>query len=246
MMSQGAKISFIGLLNWYADLFEDFNWPAAFTQDEDPLDKNAFLDELLTHTAELEVLYPQPEMMRRFLGSWSKTRVPVWDHMWETTQYEYNPIENYNRIEIGTDIDTHSGTDYNANVLTRSGSDTESHSGTDTVTDTPDTSHYVAAYDSVASGDNDGLVKQTRDEGEIISETEYNSDRTTEYDSSDSTQGSLTHGHVLTKGHQLNVHGNIGTVTTQDMVIQEREIAIFNLYEFMIQDIKNRFCILVY
>lgn len=229
-MSQGAKVSFIGLLNWYADLFEDFNWPSAFTQEEDPLDKVAFMDELLTNTAELEVIYPEPELMRRFLGSWSKTRVPVWDHMWETTQYEYNPIENYNRIENGKDTDTHSGTDSNSNTLTRA--------GTDTVTDTPDTSHYVAAYDSAASGDNDGLVKASRDDGEIISATVYGS--------SDTNSGSLTHGHKITTDHTLNVHGNIGTTTTQDMISQEREIAKFNFYDYIIQDIKGRFCVLVY
>ena len=234
-MSRAAKISLIGLATWNSDLFKEFNWPAAFSPIEDdenfePLDKDAFLDELFARTAELELLYPDPDIMERMLASWSKIRVPVWDHMWQTTQYTYNPIENYDRTEQGTDTDTHSGTDSYEDTLTRSGADT--------VTDTPDMAHYESAYDSVASGDNDGLVKSTKDAGENVSETAY--------DSSDTTEGSTTHGHMITRGHNLHVHGNIGTVTAQEMIRQEREIAQFNLYELMIQDFKDRFCILVY
>ena len=234
-MSRAAKISLIGLATWNGDLFKEFNWPAAFSPIEDdeefePLDKDAFLDELFARTAELELLYPDPAIMERMLASWSKIRVPVWDHMWQTTQYTYNPIENYDRTEQGTDTDTHSGTDSYGNSLTRA--------GTDTVTDTPDMAHYEAAYDSAAAGDDDGLVKSTKDTGENVSETAY--------DSSDTTEGSTTFGHKITRGHNLHVHGNIGTVTAQEMIRQEREIAQFNLYEMMIQDFKDRFCILVY
>ena len=229
-MSREAKISLIGLANWNPDLFDDFNWPAAFSQDEDPLDKDAFLDELFSQTAELEILYPDPALMQRLLSSWSKVRLPVWDHLWETTQYTYNPIENYDRTEEGTDTDTHSGTDSYGNSVT--------HTGTDTNTSTPDTAHYEAAYDSAASGDNDGLVKSSRDAGEIVNATVYGSTET--------TGGTQTHGHKITRGHGLHVHGNIGTVTAQDMIKQEREIAIFNLYDTMIDEFKQRFCILVY
>lgn len=229
-MSREAKISLMGLATWNPDLFDDFNWPAAFSQDEDPLDKDAFLDELYSQTAELEILYPDPALMQRLLASWSKVRLPVWDHLWETTQYQYNPIENYDRIEEGTDTDTHSGTDSYGNSVT--------HTGTDTNTSTPDTAHYEAAYDSAASGDNDGLVKSSRDAGEIVDATVYGSTET--------TGGTQTYGHKITKGHGLHVHGNIGTVTAQDMIKQEREIAMFNLYDTMIDEFKQRFCILVY
>ena len=229
-MSREAKISLMGLATWNPDLFDDFNWPEAFSQDEDPLDKDAFLDELYSQTAELEILYTDPALMQRLLSSWSKVRLPVWNHLWETTQYTYNPIENYDRTEEGTDTDTHSGTDSYGNTV--------AHTGTDTVTDTPDTAHYEAAYDSVSSGNDDGLVKSSQDTGEIVSETVYGSTET--------TGGTNTHGHKITRGHGLHVHGNIGVMSSQDMIKQEREIAIFNLYDTMIDEFKQRFCILVY
>lgn len=229
-MAQEGKISLIGLANWNDDLFSQMCWPDPFDGDTPALDQEAFIYELLMQTAELEVIYPDPEFMQHAIGTWSHTRVDIWNRLWATTQYEYNPIENYNRIEDGTDKDTHSGTDTNGNTLT--------HSGTDTVTDETDANHYKAAYDSAAAGENDGLVKATRDDAGNTS--------TTVYGSSDSNSGSFTHGHVLITKHDLNVHGNIGTVTTQKMIQEERDISTFSIVDVMIRDFKDRFCVLVY
>ena len=232
-MAQEGKISFLGLMHWDDQLFSLMNWPDPFIgeDDEDPaLDKDAFLDELLAQTAEMEVIYPQPVIMKNLIGSWSKTQLPVWNELWATTQYEYNPIDNYNRIEEGKDTDTHSGTDTYGNVLART--------GTDTTTDTPDLTQYEAAYDSAASGSDDGLVASTRQGGENVSEIEYGS--------TDTNNGSTIHGHKIVTDHELNVHGNIGTVTTQKMINEQREVVEFNFYDRMIDDFKKRFCVLVY
>ena len=40
--------------------------------------------------------------------------------------------------------------------------------------------------------------------------------------------------------------GNIGITMTQDMIAKEREINTFNIYDFIIDSFKKRFCILVY
>lgn len=229
-MAQEGKISLIGLANWNSELFSEMNWPDPFDGDTPALDQDAFLYELMMQTAELEVIYPDPEFMQHAIGVWSHTRLDIWNRLWATTQYEYNPIENYDRTEDGTDKDTHTGTDTNGNTLT--------HTGTDTVTDETDANHYKAAYDSAAAGENDGLVKATRDDAGNTS--------TTVYGSSDSNSGSFTHGHVITRDHDLHVHGNIGTVTAQKMIQEERDISTFSIVDVMIRDFKDRFCILVY
>ena len=220
-MAMEAKMSVLGLLNWDEDLFENFAWPEAFlshTVDnvEIPpaLDKVAFLAELASQTAELEIIYPRPDVFQAILNKWSITRKRIWDHMWNTTQYEYNPIENYDRSETSTD--THN-LSYN-------------HFGADTTTDTPHAEHFEAAYDSTAGQDDDGLVKTSRDAGLNTSQTAYNSANT--------DTGTL--------GRTSRIHGNIGGTTSQQMIMQEREVAKFSLYDMMIQDFKDRFCILVY
>ena len=245
-MPQEGKISFIGLANWDDDLFEHMCWPDPFDGDEPVLNQQAFLYELLARTAELEVIYPDPNIMKWMIGTWSQTRCPVWNELWATTTYEYNPIENYNRIEDGTDTDKHTGTTSDTHSGTDSYGDTLTKQGTDTNTTTPLNEKYVAAYDSAASGDADGLVKTERDEGETVNETVYG---TTDSTTGSQTYGStITHGYAdtMTKEHDLNVHGNIGTVTTQKMIQEQREIVTFNFYDVMIRDFIDRFCILVY
>ena len=245
-MAQEGKISFLGLTNWDPDLFEDICWPDPFDGDDPVLDKQAFLFELVARTAELEVIYPNPAIMKAMIGFWSKTKCPVWNELWATTTYEYNPIENYNRIEDGTDKDIHTGQNTETHSGTDSYGDTLTKQGTDTNTTTPLNEKYVAAYDSAAAGDADGLVKTERDEGETVNATVYGT--------TDTTNGSTTHGHkvttgygdTITKDHDLNVHGNIGTVTTQKMILEQREIVTFNFYDVMIRDFMERFCILVY
>ena len=41
-------------------------------------------------------------------------------------------------------------------------------------------------------------------------------------------------------------YGNIGVTTTQHMIQEERDIADFDIYNYIISDFKYRFCILVY
>lgn len=41
-------------------------------------------------------------------------------------------------------------------------------------------------------------------------------------------------------------HGNIGVTTTQQMIEQERSAVKFNMYDYIVESFKQRFCILVY
>lgn len=40
--------------------------------------------------------------------------------------------------------------------------------------------------------------------------------------------------------------GNIGTTSTQDLIGQERDAALFNLYDFIAEDFKAEFCLALY
>ena len=66
------------------------------------IDRETLIDNLLLETESLEVLYPNPDFMKMAVEVWSKERVSVWEKLYETTILEYNPIENYDRMETGT------------------------------------------------------------------------------------------------------------------------------------------------
>ena len=306
-MSRSVSLSPLGLYQWDQSVFDLMQIPEA-------LDKNTLIDNLLAETAELEVLYPNPIVFKNLVGVWSVKNLDVWNRLYATTQYEYNPIENYNRYETGSDsgtgrtthsgtdttteTTTHGGTDGRTEALTTGGTDTlamtrreggnetentttsTSQGGHDTVNGTDSKGHWIAGFNSSASGNDDGLVKQSRDEdtaqtstaygktesgtgtkSTTFGKTETNQDQTT-YGKTESVQETKTYGETIGKTggvthgeqvattnegeHELHAHGNIGVTSTQDMIKQEREIDLFNLYDIIIEDFKMRFCILVY
>ena len=225
-MGRMTTLSPLGLYRWDETIFDLMQIPSA-------LDKPTLIDNLLSETAELEVLYPNPVVFKNLVGAWSAKQIDIWNRLYATTQYEYNPIENYNRYETGsedgTGRTTHSGTDTTADTTTyggtdgrteaimQGGSDTNTRQfaeggtqgesttnsmaeggsttvtkqmaeggtqgeattdqmalgGQDVVTGTDTKGHWVAGFDSTPSGQNDGLVKQTRDQDDATTTTAY-------------------------------------------------------------------------
>lgn len=282
-MSRGINLSPLGLYNWDSTVFDLMQIPEA-------LDKDTLVKNLLAETAELEVLYPNPVVFKNLVGVWSAKQIDIWNRLYSTTQYEYNPIENYDRHETGSDSGTgsttHSGTDGRTEAITTGGKDTldmtrrdggtevvdtqysNEQGGQDEVTGTDKKGHWIAGFNSQGSGSDDGLVKQTKDQDDASTTTEYgkteegtgsttttfgktetNKDETT-YGKTENVQETKTYGEQIqtTSGgqHELRAHGNIGVTTTQEMIKQERQIDLFNIYDIIIEDFKMRFCILVY
>ena len=230
-MGRAVNLSPLGLYNWDHTVFDLMQIPEA-------LDKDTLVDNLLAETAELEVLYPNPVVFKNLVGVWSAKQIDIWNRLYATTQYDYNPIENYNRYEEGnedgTGRTTHSGTD--RRTIDRD------MGGSDTTTGENDSEHYVAGFNATPSGQDDGLKKQTRDETDATS--------TTNYGSTEDVTDNLTHGEQIATtnegSHELHAHGNIGVTTTQKLIREQRDIDLFNLYDIIIEDFKMRFCILVY
>lgn len=169
-MGRAVNLSPLGLYNWDDTLFDLMEIPEA-------LDKNVLVQNLLAETAELEVLYPNPVVFKNLLGVWSRKNRDVWNKLYATTQYDYNPIENYNRYETGSDNGTgrttHSGTDTTA--------DTTTHGGTDGRTET------------MTTGGKDTLDMTRRDGG---TETE-NTTSNVEQGGQDVVTGADTKGHWI-------------------------------------------------
>ena len=103
------------------------------------IDKNILIPDLLAQLAEYEILYPDIETVRTILASWSRHRKPVWERIVKAAEAEYNPIENYDRIEEWSDTGTGSGSA------------------------TGSSDHYSAGYNPNNLGTPPGMVKQNQD-----------------------------------------------------------------------------------
>ena len=91
-----ATLSLLGLYSFRGDILDDFKLPEG-------IDRDDVVEMLLFDTAELELLTPDPDIMKQLLGRWSNVRVNAWSKMLETETVEYNPIHNYDRQEDWVD-----------------------------------------------------------------------------------------------------------------------------------------------
>ena len=89
-MGRAVNLSPLGLYEWDNTVFDLMQIP-------EELDKEVLVKNILAETAELEVLYPNPVVFKNLVYVWSAKELDVWERLYATTQYEYNPIENYNR-----------------------------------------------------------------------------------------------------------------------------------------------------
>ena len=177
-----------GLYNYDNTLFEGFNVPEGLV-------KQIAIDAILMRTRELEILYPDLTYMKNRIKIWSDKYQNNWKKLYDTTVLEYNPIENYDRMEDWTDIDIEKGSNFRSNdinntvgnVITESGSITEQNT----------------AF-------NDGLkdhAKNITSNNTTNNGTEY-----TQENGHDSSQRDLKHTKIG------RAHGNIGVTTSQQMI----------------------------
>ena len=240
-MSRGATVSVLGLYNFNNDLFENMVFPAGFSEE----DQETTIQNILMECAELEILFPSYDSMHEAIGYWSKMQVKTWQRIFNASELEYDPIENYNRTEtetIGEDRSiSHSGSDTNrtsgTDTDTVSSQGTTAHSGADEVV------NKITAYDSSNMLNHDLSSIQ---HGETVQEAASGTN-STNYGKTETMQHGLVIENDGTITRENHTSGNIGVTTSQQMLEQEIELsAKLNVIKMIVDAFKTRFCILVY
>ena len=206
----------------------------------DGVDVDLVKDNLLAETAELEVIYPDAMFMQAMIGRWSAKELPIWERLYKTTLLEYNPIENYDRMEEWTEAeDTKKNTEADATGTSRTDTDGTStrQSNTDGVINDQ---KYVSAYNEIEftpterdnNTQNEKNESEQKDVGTVSVKT-----------SAENTTDETGNRNLLRKGR---AHGNIGVTTSQQMIEAERDVALYNIIDVIINSFKNRFCLQIY
>ena len=160
------------------------------------------------------------------------------DTLYNTTILEYNPIENYNSTEketttlSGSEIDTKSGSE----IHNRAGNDSTTYTGGTTTTPTGSTSvtrketafnepsdlatssQDVTSYDGMSTSEvfKDRADTKSHDETETATYNNLKNERTFNNRRNERT---------------FERKGNIGVTTSQQMLEQERNIALFSVWQ---------------
>ena len=212
-MARSAMLSILGLYLYDKTLFDGLQLPTARTDTvtgvtTEAVDKDVLVDNMLLKLAELEVIYPDTDVMKEAIARWSATRIKEWDKLNLTLYLEWNPLYNYDWSEEWTDGENGSGND----------SGSVQGSGTNTSTGS------VAGFNSTSLVDNSKTAVSGNSTQSTTSSNSYNKNST----------------------HSGTVKGNIGVTTSDQMVAQFRETVKFNIYDVIIDEFKQRFCLMVY
>lgn len=222
-----ATLSILGLYNYQPAIFDSLTIPTS-------VDKETLIDNIIMEAAELELLFPNADILGRLIGNWSKTRLAAWTRMIGALDAEYNPIENSDRYEDHLEDytrDLKERDDYNRN-LTDSGN-----------------SNSSGSIQNSRTGYNSSDLQLTDSSG-----SEDHSDDSRSYTGGDNRNKGYTGGDNRNKGFTggdtrhtvVHTHGNIGVTTNQEMVGAELKLRQYDIYKLITNEFIDTFCIGVY
>ena len=58
------------------------------------LDRDVLINNILMETGEMDCIYPEPDFCKWAITQWSKKELPVWQELYNTIFYKYNPLWN--------------------------------------------------------------------------------------------------------------------------------------------------------
>ena len=236
-----AFLDLIGMYNYDPTVLDGLVYPAG-------LDPETLKDNILMESAEQELIYSNIDFMKQAIASWSYKQLHVWQELYDTTQYEYNPIWN----KDGTFSET----------ITRDLKATEDFTDTHNLQD-KNTRNYEDKETRDLKGSNDATVTDSVYGFNSSSEAPANKS-VTDQDTTDTGTDTINHTGTDTIDHTgtfkkdrdttdtgtitttRTEQGNIGVTSTQSMIKEQREVVTLNLYDVITQDFIERFCLKVY
>ena len=237
-----ATITLRGILAGQPSLLDDLQIPAT-------LDRDTMIGRICMRCNNLRPLYPDGPYFQAAIGIWSKSRLEVWEELEKTRHYDYTPIHNYDRHETEQTIqdgtykdDTEAGhtrtTDNTGKqVSTGSTDNTGSQNGND-VTD-------VGGFNT--AGSNAPFDKQTLERATTGHEdTQGTVDTTANEQQTAQDTETVNRKEDWQNDRELYAYGNIGVTSTQELIQQQRDIVMFNLYDVISEEFVDEFMLLIY
>lgn len=214
-----AKITLSSFYTWFNtaspqdDLFKNLELPEG-------IDKDTLVGNILMTGGEFEVAYADPYFMQNLIGIWSKKWYRTFTKWVDALSIEYNPLENYDRMEEWED--DAKGTLNN----------TRTHNNQDkrTLNTSNTTTEEVSAYDS-----------SSYQPSKKVTSGDTGTD-TVDYSGTIKDDG----GSSNNAKHKGRIHGNIGVTTSMELLEAELKISKWNLYEHITDLFLKEFVIGIY
>ena len=240
-----AKITTVGFyqyMNAYNnDLFGLLNLPPG-------IDKDTLVNNIMLRGGEFEVVYSNPDFYKSAIGLWSNKHYRTFEKWINALNIDYNPLENYDRMEEWSDSGsrTNTGTVSDSGIRKNTGTQSTESSGKDNFKGSGNTtsSDEISAYNS-NSFQND-KKNTTNSSNSSETNTTANNTRTDNLSESNSNTRTDNLSEKTNSDRKGRAHGNIGVTTSQQMLEYERDIALFNFIGIVAHDIIKSICICIY
>lgn len=168
----------------------------------DGIDKETVINTILLRGSEFEVIYSNPYFLRDSITTWSKKWYWTFNRWLKAINTDYNPLENYDRMEEWSDGNTYSD---NSNGSATGNASSSSNTSSENTTSAFNSDQYQPRDKNTATLGN--------------SSNNFSSSNEAKNGSNSST-------------HKGRVHGNIGVMTSSQMLENDfRVVGSISLYD---------------
>ena len=225
-------------------------------EDYPVLSTETLIYNLMAECGNLELLFTDMDFLEKAIHYWNEQRLPVWQRLYNTLCVKYSPIWNNERWQTttgtgsatGNSTKNASGTSENATAYSEKRTTETASASSSSETTSGSATDKVAGFNSETFVNKD--TRSTSGTDNISSSGSIDETRNTTADTTDSgktasTQTGTTSAETSTL-EEVYERGKIGLTYIQDMLQKERDIAVFDLYDYIINDFKQKFCLMVY
>lgn len=224
-------------------------FPAEYEHVELPaLDFEKIKTRICAECSDLELLYPDLDLMKIMIGNFGYTNQLTWQLLYNSCYYKYNPIWNKDgkieRTETETrDLHTTGGSEVSG-TQTNTGEGTITEQGAENGTHNNTNTNSVSAFNSTGFSDKERNTGETTDT--ISSNRTNTTNNSNSISASDTSSFNNNDTGTIERKYVDIERGNIGVTMTQEMLKKEREVVEFNIIKRIVEDFKKEFCLLVY
>lgn len=230
-MSMTEILTLEALARYRSDLFDNLHLPTTPVIADMGVEANQvrtlwtitpsqFVDYLCFKSRGLCVAVANADWMKDAIGTWSAAHVHEWQRAFDTLFYKYNPIWN----KDGT-ISRQETNEYDKERIS---------TGNSTDNETLKNTAYTHGYNGGTVHSDDNLDWSHADKN-VAANTIGHQRRDTDNDTGTSETGET-----------VTEKGNIGVTTTQAMIKEEREIALYSIEDIIADAFIKEFCLLLW
>ena len=241
-----ASLTIVDLYNVDETLFDGLSLPPDFDTVEN---RETLINQILMRSKDFEALYPDAPFMKKQIKYWSGENIFVWDKVFALTKLEYNPIENYDRMEesseTGRNATERTGEAVSARAGSNSQNQTEKRAESSTETGSESNETKKAGYNTTTLDTQSGQTGSSSAQRAATAENTTKGSGTTTETATGRTNENENSNHNILKTSRI--HGNIGVTTPAQMLRGDLDIyPELNLIHRIVEDFVSEFCIMVY